>query len=229
MITKTKIQSALWVKKAAAIVAVAALSATTLGGAYAATTKIGDATVTGNATLNQDIMFDDATNKATASVSGIKVTASILPTLNMSISADTIALGDLTAGTESAGTVNLEIGTNAPNWVKITARSQKGWLENTTNAGTFIGAETTDGNPESYKFSSTHTVDSTITGFTSNGDLTATEVVDNTTEHQVYLTNKPEIVNWVDDLTFQVAATSNAQSTFGDYEDTITFTVTGNF
>jgi len=46
------------IKKAAAIAAIAALSATTLGGAYAATT-IGQATVTGNAALDQNIVWDD--------------------------------------------------------------------------------------------------------------------------------------------------------------------------
>ena len=217
------------IKKAAAIAAIAALSATTLGGAYAATTKIGDATVTGNSAMSQDIMFDDATNKANASISGVKVTASIAPTLNMVISTDEIALGELTPGTESSGTLNLEVGTNAVSGVQITARSETSGLTHQTDSSIKINNDTADGNAESYKFSSTHTVDSTVTGFASTGDLAAVEVNDNTTEHQVYLTNKPEITNGNDDVTFTVAATANAQSAYGDYEDTITFTVTGNF
>lgn len=223
MITKTKI------KKAAAIMAVATISATTLAGAYAAT-KIGDATVTGNSALNQDIMWDDnMPGTATGTVSGIKVTARILPTLNMSISADEIALGDLTPDVESSGSVNLEIGTNAVNGVKITARSGSGGLTNTSDNNIQLNDKTDDGNAESYKFSSTHTVDSTVTGFVSDGDLSATEVDDNTTEHQIYHTNKPEITDGANDVTFTVATKANAQSTAGNYEDNITFTVVGNF
>ena len=217
------------IKKAAAIAAIAALSATTLGGAYAATTKIGDATVTGNAAMSQDVMFDDATNKATASISGVKVTANIAPTLNMVISTDEIALGELVPGTESSGTLNLEVGTNAVSGVQITARSGSGWLTNTVDNSIQLNNLSTDGNAESYKFASTHTVDSTVTGFTSTGDLTVLEVNDNTTEHQIYLTNKPEITSGTDDVTFTVATTANAQSTAGNYQDEITFTVVGNF
>lgn len=217
------------IKKAAAIAAIAALSATTLGGAYAATT-IGQATVTGNAALDQNIVWNDTfPGTATWVVSGIIVTANIAPTLNMSISADTIALGLLTPGVEASGTVNLEVGTNAVSGVQITARSGSGGLTNTSDNSIQLNSLTTDGNAESYKFSSTHTVDSTVTGFTSTGDLTALEVNDNTTEHQIYLTNKPEITDGADDITFTVATTANAQSTAGDYQDEITFTVVGNF
>ena len=217
------------IKKAAAIAAIAALSATTLGGAYAAT-KIGDATVTGNASLNQDIIWDDNfPGTATWVVSGIIVTANIAPTLNMSISADEIALGLLTPWVEASWNLNLEVGTNAVSGVQITARSGSGWLTNTSDNSVQINNLTADGNAESYKFSSTHTVDSTVTGFASTGDLAAVEINDNTTEHQIYLTNKPEITDGVDDVTFTVAATANAQSPAGDYQDEITFTVVGNF
>ena len=223
MITKTKI------KKAAAIAAVALISATTLGGAYAAT-KIGEGTVTGNAGLTQDIMWDDNfPGTATWVVSGIIVTANIAPTLNMSISSDAIALGLLTPGVEASGSLNLEVGTNAVSGVQITARSGSGGLTNTSDNNVQINDKTDDGNAESYKFSSTHTVDSTVTGFTSTGDLGALEVNDNTTEHQIYLTNKPEITDGADDITFTVATTANAQSTAGAYQDKITFTVVGNF
>ena len=217
------------IKKAAAIAAIAALSATTLGGAYAAT-KIGDATVTGNASLNQDIIWDDNfPGTATWVVSGIIVTANIAPTLNMSISADEIALGLLTPWVEASWNLNLGVGTNAVSGVQITARSGSGWLTNTSDNSVQINNLTADGNAESYKFSSTHTVDSTVTGFASTGDLAAVEINDNTTEHQIYLTNKPEITDGVDDVTFTVAATANAQSPAGDYQDEITFTVVGNF
>ena len=216
------------IKKAAAIAAVAALSATTLGGAYAAT--IGQGTVTGNAGLTQNIVWDDTfPGTATWVVSGIIVTANIAPTLNMVISDDEIALGLLTPGVEASGTVNLEVGTNAVSGVQITARSGSGGLTNTSDTNIKLNSLTADGNAESYKFASTHTIDSTVTGFTSTGDLAALEVNDNTTEHQIYFTNKPEITDGTDDVTFTVATTANAQSTAGDYQDEITFTVVGNF
>ncbi len=222
MITKTKI------KKAAAIVALAALTATTLGGAYA--TTIGQGTVTGNPVLDQNIVWDNTfPGTATWIVSGIIVTATIAPTLNMSISADAIALGLLTSGTPASGTVNLEVGTNAVSGVQITARSGSAGLTNTTDNSVQLNTLVTDGNAESYTFASTNTIDSTITGFTSTGDLTALEVNDNTTEHQIYLTNKPEITSGTNDVTFTVSTTANAQSTAWAYQDEITFTVVGNF
>lgn len=221
------------IKKIVAMTAITAISATTLAWAYAAT-KIGDATVTGNNTLNKDIMFDDASQTASWVVSGIKVTANILPTLNMNISADEIALGTLVPGVESSWTLNIEVGTNATTWVQITARSGSGWLTHKTDNSVQINNLTTDGNAESYTFTSTHTVDSTVTGFISNWDLkdnsgNPVEINDNTTENQIYLTNKPEITDGNNDVTFKVATTVNAQSIAGDYEDNITFTVVGNF
>jgi len=217
------------IKKAIAITAITAISATTLSGVYAAT-KIGDATVTGNSSLNQDIIWDDnLPGTATWVVSWIKVTATVAPTLNMSISADEIALWTLTPGTESSGTVNLEVGTNAVSGVQITARSGSGGLTNTTDNNVQINNLTDDGIAESYKFSSTHTEDSDVSGFVSDGDLAALEVNENTTEHQIYHTNKPEKTENADDITFTVAATADAQTPAGDYEDDITFTVVGNF
>jgi len=217
------------IKKAVTITAIAAITATTLGGAYAAT-KIGDATVTGNSSLNQDIMWDEAfPGTATWVVSWIKVTATVAPTLSMAISADEIALGTLTPGTESSGNVALEIGTNAVSWVQITARSWSGWLTNVSDNDVQINDLTTDGIADSYKFSSTHTEDSDASGFVSDGNLATLEVNDNSTEHQIYHTNKPEKTENIDDVTFTVAATADEQTPAWDYEDNITFTVVGNF
>lgn len=226
MITKTKI------KKAAAIAAVAVLSATTFGWAYAAI--VGQGTVTGNATLTQDIVWDNTfPGTATGTVSGIIVTASVAPTLNMSISADTIALGLLTPGVESTGSLNLEIGTNAVSGVKITARSWSGGLTNTSDNTIQINNLTTDWIAENYQFSSVHNAidDSDVStfAFQADSDLVALEVNDKTIEHTIYHTNKPENTNGADDVVFTVGATANAQTPAGDYQDNITFTVVGNF
>ena len=57
----------------------------------------------------------------------------------------------------------------------------------------------------------------------------AKKLNDNSSEHTVYTSNKPEQLSGVDDILFSVSAKANAQTAAGNYQDTITFTVTGNF
>jgi len=148
----------------------------------------------------------------------------------MEISTDKIDLGLLTAGNEASGNLDLEIGTNAVAGATITARSQSGGLSNITDNSVQINDLTTDGVAESYIFESALNApsDSTITGFSHSAAL-STEIDENLTEHTVYTSNKPEATNGVNDVTFTVKATSNAQTPAGSYEDHVTFTVTGNF
>ena len=219
------------IKKAIALASITAMLTASLGSSFAAT-DIGDATVTGSGALTQDIIWDDNfPGTATGTVSGIVVTAEVLPTINMTISADTIDLGVLLAGVESTGSLDIEVGTNAADGVSITARSWSGGLTNTTDNAIQINDLVTDGTAESYTFASAaNAIDSTVTGFTTTGDLTAIEVNDNSTEHVVYTTNKPEQDDGtIQDVSFTVAAISNAQTAAGNYRDEITFTITGNF
>lgn len=219
------------IKKAFALAWIVALVGTNLSTTFAAT-DVGNITVTGSGAMTQDIMWDDSIpGFATGSVSGIIVTAQILPTINMTISADSINLGTLLANVTSSGTLDIEVGTNAANGVNITARSWSGGLTNLGNNSIQINNNTTDGVQESYTFASTaNATDSLASGFSSTGDLTAVEVINNTTEHIIYTTNKPEQDNaTVQDLTFKVAATANAESQAGSYKDEITFTITGKF
>jgi expansin (peptidoglycan-binding protein) len=82
------------IKKAIAIASIAALAATTLGSTFAA--DIGTASISGGATTN--VVWDDLfPGTATGTVSGIVVTAQVLPTLNMVVSTGAIDLGILTA------------------------------------------------------------------------------------------------------------------------------------
>ncbi len=215
------------IKKAIAIASIAALAATTLGSTFAA--DIGTASISGGATTN--VVWDDLfPGTATGTVSGIVVTAQVLPTLNMVVSTGAIDLGILTAWVEANGSLNIEVGTNAAAGVTITARSGSGWLTNTTDNALQINSLAADGIAESYTFTSAAgAIDSTVIGFATTGDLAALEVNSNTTEHTIYTTNKPEQDDGANaDVAFTVAATSNAQTAAGNYEDTITFNVTGN-
>lgn len=218
-------------KKILASLGVMSLISASFATTFAAT-NIGTSGVSGTGAYDSNVVWDDTfPGTATGTVSGITVTAQVLPTLNMTLSTATVDLGTLIAGSTASGTIDIEVGTNAANGVSITAKSSSGWLTNTSDNSIQINNLTADGIAESYTFSSAaNTIDSTITGFTTTGDLSSTEVNDNTTEHTIYTTNKPERTDATNsDVTFTVSATSDAQTAAGNYQDTITFTVTGNF
>ena len=110
----------------------------------------------------------------------------------------------------------------------MTARSQRGGLYN-TGANSYINNLSTDGVAESYKFlSSPGPNDSSFAGYSKTANLNV-EVNDNTTDHVVMTTNKPERTQNVDDVTFTVEATITDETPAGEYDDFITFTVSGNF
>jgi hypothetical protein len=152
----------------------------------------------------------------------------------MEISTGTLNLGSLVAWVESTANLDIEVGTNAANGLSITARSQSGGLTNTSNVAIKIqdnlGGAFDDFVDESYIFASAinAAADSTVAGFTQTAALNS-EVNEATTEHTVYTSDKPQQANWVNDITFTVKATTDAQTAAGNYQDKITFTVVGNF
>lgn len=215
------------IKKAFAVAWITAITMTNFANVFAAT-NIGTAGVQGQGAFDSNVVWDDNfPGTATGTVTGVQVTASVLPTLNMTLSDSVIALGNITPGTAKNGTLDIEVGTNAANGVTITARSANGGLVKTDDPTIFINST----NGDNYTYASTaNAIDSTIGTFTSTGDLTATEVTDNTTEHKIYETNKPELDdNAAADVTFTVEVDVDAETPAGDYTDEITFTVTGNF
>lgn len=223
------------IKRAIALAWIVALTAaSTIGSTlntYAAS-QIGTGSVTGDPSFDSAVMWDDNfPGTATGVVSGIVVTAQVLPTLNMVLSTGAIDLGTLDAGIESTGSLDIEIGTNAALGVTITARSGSGGLTNVSDNSLQINDLVADGIAESYTFAANAgTHDSTVTGFTQSSNYAAVEVNNNTAENEIYSTNKPEQDDGVNaDVTFIVGATSNAQTAAGNYQDTVTFTVTGNF
>lgn len=217
-------------KKSISKICIVALLLTNMFNANAAT-QIGTWSVSGTWAFDSAIMWDDnLPGTASGSVSNILIKARVNPTLNMEISNSEIDLGVLTPWVTSTGSLFIEIGTNAKDWVTITARSQSGWLTNTDDNSVIINNTTSDWVAESYTFESTPntTDDSSYAAFSASW-LSSTEVNNNTTEHGVYTTNKPEDYNNVDDLEFIVGTTINAQTWAWDYEDRVTFTVTWNF
>ena len=223
------------IKKAIALAGITAITAASLGSTFAAT-QIGTGSVTGTGAFDTAIMWDDAfPGTASGSVSGIVVKAKVLPTLTMEVSTGVIDLGTLAANVTSTGSLFLEVGTNAKSGVSITARSGSGGLTNTGDNSIKISDNGDagfhdDGIDESYTFSATPngTDDSSSPAFAATG-LATTQVNNNTTEHTIYNTNKGESATNVDDVEFFVAAQAVDETAAGDYEDTITFTVTGNF
>ncbi len=222
--TKTQIQ------KVFAAIALFAIATANFGAVHA--TQIGTGSVVGTGAFDTAINWNDTftAGSASGSVSNIRIKARVNPTLNMSISAEEIDLGTLDAGVASTGSLFLEIGTNAKSGVSITARSQSGGLTQLDDPTIQINDLTADGLAESYTWASTPNAidDSSSAAFAATG-LTALEVNDNSTEHTVYSTNKGEATNLEDDVEFVVSATAAAETPAGDYEDYVTFTVTGNF
>ncbi len=220
------------IKKVFAVTALSAIAMT--GAADTSATQIGTGSVTGSGAFDTSIDWNDVFgpgSSASGSVTDIRIHATVLPTLNMEISAEEIDLGNLVPGVTSTGELDLEIGTNAVSGVSITARSQNAGLTNLLNPAIQINDLTADDVAESYTWASapTATDDSSFTAFAATGLATATEINDDTTEHTVYSTNNPEATNLVDDVKFNVETTISAETPAGEYEDFVTFTVTANF
>lgn len=206
------------------------LSGLAFGSLFAAV-QIGTGSVVGTGAFDSPILWDETfggTANASGSVSNIKVIARVYPSLNMQISTGLIDLGVLVPNVASQWSLQIEVGTNAAGGVTVTARSQRGGLYN-TGANSYINNLTTDGIAESYKFlSSPGPNDSSFSTYTKTANLNV-EVNDTTTDHVVMTTNKPEKTQNVDDVTFTVEATVTDETPAGDYDDFITFTVSGNF
>ena len=197
-------------------------------------TNIGTGSVVGSGALTAPVVWNDTftTASATGVVNGLSIHARVLPVLNMVIAGSgVIDLGDLASTAYSSGTVNIEVGTNAVNGTSVTARSTNGGLQNTTSATTYINDLTADEVADSYKFSSAIVAvkDSSYSAFTQSATLN-TEVDNNTTNHILYTSNKPQVLSvGTDDFSFTVAAKPSIETPAGNYRDLVVVTVTGNF
>ena len=199
-----------------------------------AATNIGTGTVSGSGGLTTNVVWDDNfPGMATGSVNGLVVQARVLPVLNMTISGSgVIDLGTLTSADYSSGSVSVELGTNAVNGAGVTVRSTNGGLQNVSNSSVYINNLTTDEVADSYKFSATvnGTDDSSYAAFAQSSSITSgVEVADNTTNHVLYSSNKPQKLDQVDDVVFTVSAKPDIETPAGNYRDVVVVTVSGNF
>lgn len=186
-------------------------------------------------TINWDEVYG-GTDNASGSIEDIRITAQVLPSLNMEIGSWSIDLGNLSPGVAGSGSVGIEVGTNSADGLSITARSQNAGLQNINdntiyiNDDTFVGAQ--DGIAESYTYGSTKAIaanDDSDFAMTTTDKVDA-EVKNNTDEYVIYTSDTPEDTDGTNaDLTFDVGATTNAQTPAGLYEDFVIFTVTANF
>jgi hypothetical protein len=137
----------------------------------------------------------------------------------MRLSADSINLGSVTS--QSNNGITIEVGTNSPSWVIVTATSQHGGLKhktdnvsiNNTNSGTYAYASSAN-NPDLQN--STY-LDTTHIN-------TPSQLV------QIYKSSWAEILNSSDDdISFTVTAQAQTSAPAGEYEDYITFTILASF
>lgn len=199
-----------------------------------AATQIGTGSVTGSGWLTAPVNWNDtfAAGAGSGTINGLYVKARVKPVLSMVVSGSgLIDLGDLVDTSYSTGTVNIEIGTNAVNGASATARSTNGGLQNSTSPTTYINDLTADEVADNYKFSSAIVAadDSSYAAFTQSATL-STEVNDNTTNHTLYTSNKPQVLSLTtDDFSFSVSAKPSIETPAGEYSDVVVLTVTGNF
>ncbi len=219
-------------KKIFATIAIITISIANIWNVIAA--QIWTWTVVGTSSFDSPIIWDDTIpGFATWSVSSIIINASVAPNLHMTISTWTINLWELDPVIYQTWWLDIEIWTNAVNWVNLTVRSSSGWLVNLADWSIVINDDlgtVTDGIADSYIYTSNILAadDSDFGDYIWSAALNA-EVNDNTTEHIVYNTNRPEANSGVNDVRFTVAARVNNQTAAWNYQDTITFTVVGSF
>lgn len=212
------------IKKIIATFTVCIITSMNLSIGVFAAQDIGDVIITGGATT--DTMWDGFIPGSGSGAGVITVTGHVDPTLTMTVSAANIDLGNLLPAITSTWYVDIEIGTNAIDWVVITASSWSGGLENIVDNSIHINST----NWESYTFeSASWVIDSTVSGFAVSNLLATTEIT-NSNQNTIYQTNRPELNDWANaDVVFTVWTTIDDETISGDYSDTITFTVTATF
>lgn len=187
-------------KKVVALTALAAL--VTINSAYAA----GGLSLTGS-TTNLTLTGNTATISGSTATGELAVTvsATVLPTLTFDLSSSTLALGDLTIGSYTSTGLTYTGVTNAQGGMSVTLKSLN-YLKDGTNV---IGDGSQAGT--AYKFATGGLIDNGIAFDTTN------QALDSRSSNGSIGGN------------LQIGALIDANTIAGNYTDTLTFTVTGNF
>lgn len=199
-------------KKAVAICSIAGLVA--MNAAYAATGSIGN--VYSGATVVGNVVYDDILKDATGSTN-VSVTATVAPTLSMTLNTSAIDLGQLpTDGSYASGTVTVATATNSANGAQVSMGSN-GLESATHHIGTLsANGKLLAGGTNDYRF--TKDASNVSDGGTSAQVVASTVILNGTT-----------IANSNVTTTVKVGAKASALTEAGTYGDTLVFTVTASF
>ncbi|MDD2565680.1 MAG: hypothetical protein PHZ26_02030 [Candidatus Gracilibacteria bacterium] len=182
-------------------------------------------TITGGQNTSVDInsTWDGTSTPTGTTASGsdtVLVTAQVTPTLTMNISSGAIAFGTLNPGTPKTESLNLTTATNAE--LGITIGMDSNGLESATKYIGTYGATASSG--ATTDLTDFYKVDSITNSGGTTPLSTPTDVAANQTiltTSNVFQSNAITAVN--------LTALAGAQTEAGNYGDTLTFTVTGNF
>lgn len=207
-------------KKIVAGAAVVAL--VSMNVAYAATVG----TVTGGQNTPQNInsTWDGTSTPTGTTASGsdtVLVSAQVAPTLTLVISTGAINFGTLVPGAANTKSLTLTTATNAKDGVTVQMGST-GLATGGAATDKHIGGLARGSSAATTPATDTYQVGSTVTA--GGAGLTTTNVGANQT---VFTATDVPKAN--DTVTVSLTATAQAQTEAGNYGDTLTFTVTGNF
>lgn len=160
------------------------------------------------------------------------VSATVQPVLKFAMQTTSDDLGTLTTSYGVGVTTGLEIGTNAVNWVSISAQTTNGWLVSTDATHT-INLSTNDTlySNEGYQFTSVVWTHDSASGATIAWQTATTMNTVNQTQ-VIYTANMPQNFDtaWDYDVDFTVTArVAESTPAASDYTDVIIFTATANF
>lgn len=176
--------------------------------------------VTGGAT-NTNVEWDGTIPGTATGSATVTVSATVVPTLSMNLSKSSLDFGELTPGTALDQSLDITTTTNAK-WGITVSVGSSGLATGDTANDTYIGtlgrdaAVQTTPNDDSY----------TITSSTTSGGtaLTAQNVA--ATQNVLTASN---VAQSNATTTITLSALSQAKTEAGNYNDTLTFTVTGSF
>jgi len=180
-------------------------------------------------TVAVDIMTDNADQ--------IAVTANVVPTFNFALSANSIALGDLSTSAVTSGNITIDIDTNAGNGWVAWVLSANAYLLSASSSDQINTQGTIDDSPTAYVSASEfYQLDITVTDGTGPGTPSIDLEYDgNATTGGSFSTSYEEIARSTgpgnnDGITFNVrAAASTINESADDYTDTLTVIGAGNF